>query len=231
MADLSQKHQGFKEAFLYYFRTEREGYTVQSAAQLSAVSGVPVSRIENWIKKEVGRPREWRDLVRLAKGVGLSREETNIFLTSSGHHPIERLSESSSKTEDVELLAFWDRQEQTLDDDSQDQIKALYERFIPPGLKPEDFDAYLNFLIEKNRWLTLPDQKGSQIELERVYVSLRADEIATTERVYESRRAQREVEAYLAEQLAEAPYEASRAAYVYTMLQNGMTYTAISGEN
>lgn len=53
-------------------------------------------------------------------------------------------------------------------------------RLWPDAYGPKELDAYLESLINDNQTLTLPD--GSEVLLERIYVSLRADEMNITER-------------------------------------------------
>ncbi len=53
-------------------------------------------------------------------------------------------------------------------------------RLWPNAYGPDELNVYLDYLIEANHTLTLPD--GKEVQLERVYVSLRADEMNTVER-------------------------------------------------
>lgn len=230
MAESLKKFRNFWEAFHFYFRGGREGSRKYSSKQLEKMSRVKSTTIDNWIKKKVGRPNDWRDLVRLSRAIQLSLEDTNNFLTSSDHPTIENLQVISSKLEDKNLLAHWTKSDRKLKEAEKDQIEKLYNQFIPPELTEEDFDAYLNFLIQQNRLLTMPDQKKNQIELECIYVSLRADEIFFTERVYEGERAQNAMDSFLAEQIANAPYEASKSSYIYAIQQSGQPFLSLREE-
>lgn len=49
----------------------------------------------------------------------------------------------------------------------------------PETFGPRELDLYLRYLIETNQWLKLPD--GYDVPLERVYISLKADEMSATE--------------------------------------------------
>ncbi len=49
----------------------------------------------------------------------------------------------------------------------------------PEVYSPRELQLYLRYLIETNQWLKLPDDQ--EVQLERIYVSLRADEMNSTE--------------------------------------------------
>lgn len=63
------------------------------AQTLSKLTGVPRTAIDNWRDGVVRRPRDWRPLLRIARVLSLSHEETDELLVAAGHPPIGTLAQ------------------------------------------------------------------------------------------------------------------------------------------
>lgn len=78
-------------------------------------SGLSRKTIESWREGTVKRPREWRDLLRLAQAMRLTKAEVNRLLTAARHATVDALWDDATSHNDgsaLALLATW-RQEQT----------------------------------------------------------------------------------------------------------------------
>lgn len=71
--------------------------------QLNDLTGIPKSSIENWLSGYSRRPRNWQDVVKLAKALHLSPSETDQLLRAAEHPTIKALWDAAD-TEDMKLL-------------------------------------------------------------------------------------------------------------------------------
>jgi tetratricopeptide (TPR) repeat protein/transcriptional regulator with XRE-family HTH domain len=81
----------------------RRGY---SYGQLAQLSGVPKRTIAHWLEGIVARPRDWRDLVKVAAVLHLDEADATRLLRSAGHAEPGQLLLQADEAERV-LLAPW----------------------------------------------------------------------------------------------------------------------------
>lgn len=85
----------------------RAAYT---PGQLSRLTGIPKQTLVTWLEGRVRKPRNWRDLLRLAAALRLHEEEANRLLTAAGHSSVTSLLQTAQAQQDstlLSLLAFW----------------------------------------------------------------------------------------------------------------------------
>jgi predicted ATPase/Tfp pilus assembly protein PilF len=92
--------------------------SLYTAGQLHLLTRVPEDTIVNWLKGRVRKPRNWQELVKIAKALHLSMEEADMLLQAAGHPPIRRLRKSSCGDKERALLKPWSEQEQDTPDDA-----------------------------------------------------------------------------------------------------------------
>ena len=83
------------------------GRTCYSTGQLATLSGVPKRTIAHWLEGIVGRPRDWRDLVRLAAALRLDEADATRVLLAARHPGIAQLLRQATDEPDRRLLAPW----------------------------------------------------------------------------------------------------------------------------
>ena len=81
------------------------GRTCYSTGQLATLSGVPKRTIAHWLEGIVGRPRDWRDLVRLAAALRLDEADATRVLLAARHPGIAQLLRQATDEPDRRLLA------------------------------------------------------------------------------------------------------------------------------
>ncbi|PZS06286.1 MAG: hypothetical protein DLM69_00270 [Candidatus Chloroheliales bacterium] len=89
----------FSSLLLRY--TRRTGFTYE---QLAEAANLPFDTILNWLKGRVRRPRNWKDVLQVARSLGLTEDEADTLLKVSGHPTLPRLRSAYSHDE---LLHFW----------------------------------------------------------------------------------------------------------------------------
>ena len=87
---------------------ERSGLSYAQIARKAGLANKTV--ISNWANGYSKRPRDWRDLIRFARALELTEQETNELLAAGGHPVIAVLREKETATVDKNLLAFWEAQ-------------------------------------------------------------------------------------------------------------------------
>ena len=78
-----------------------------STGQLATLSGVPKRTIAHWLEGVVARPRDWRDLVRVAAALRLDEADATRVLLAARHPGIAQLLGQAPDGEDRRLLAPW----------------------------------------------------------------------------------------------------------------------------
>lgn len=82
----------------------RSGY---NACQVSRLSGLPRRTVANWLDGVVTKPRNWLDVVKLARALRLTLNETNELLAAAGYPPLAQLQQQASNEVERSLFAFW----------------------------------------------------------------------------------------------------------------------------
>lgn len=82
----------------------RCGYTL---GQLSRLAGLPKRTIANWLGGIVARPRNWRDLVKLAAALHLDETDTTRMLNAAQQPSVDQLLAQIDNDVDRKLLAPW----------------------------------------------------------------------------------------------------------------------------
>jgi tetratricopeptide (TPR) repeat protein/transcriptional regulator with XRE-family HTH domain len=82
----------------------QQGY---SYGQLARLSGLPKRTIAHWLEGIVARPRDWRDLVRVAAALHLDEADTTRLLHSARHASVAQLLAQADSDSDRRLLAPW----------------------------------------------------------------------------------------------------------------------------
>lgn len=82
-----------------------------SAGQLSRSTGIPKATIANWLQGRVRKPRNVKDLLKLAGALHLDEAEASHLLEAAGYPPLERLRGENNGDDYAELLAPWRRSE------------------------------------------------------------------------------------------------------------------------
>jgi tetratricopeptide (TPR) repeat protein/transcriptional regulator with XRE-family HTH domain len=85
-----------------------------TAGQLANLTGVSKETIANWLEGKVRKPRQWRDLVKLARALHLNEAETTELLKAAGHLSIAALLARADNDADRALLAPWNTAEREL---------------------------------------------------------------------------------------------------------------------
>lgn len=78
-----------------------------SYGQLARLSGLPKRTIAHWLEGIVARPRDWRDLLRLAAALHLDEADTTRLLQAAGHAGLAHLLAQVEGEADGALLAPW----------------------------------------------------------------------------------------------------------------------------
>ena len=76
-----------------------------SYGQLARLSGLPKRTIAHWLEGIVTRPRDWRDLVRLAAVLHLDETQVNRLLQVARHIPLAQLQAQAADEAECRLLA------------------------------------------------------------------------------------------------------------------------------
>jgi hypothetical protein len=97
-----EERRSFAEVLFEYVRP-----SLYSASQLSTRAGIPLETVKNWLEGRVRKPREWRDVVKLASTLHLSATEASRLLRAAGHPTIEELLERNGNAEGKALLSSW----------------------------------------------------------------------------------------------------------------------------
>ncbi len=142
------------------------------------------STIRNWRNGDVQRVADWRQLAAVAVVLGLSALEADALLQAADTGTLAQLWTNATEDE-RELLAGWmaPAPVEIISDD----LRAIREKLEGAGeADPErERAAYLAFLDDEYGVLRLPD--GKTVELERIYVALKADAMNAAERAAENR--------------------------------------------
>lgn len=86
---------------------QRSGYT---AGQLAKLTGIPKPTIINWAEGRVKRPREGRELLKLAATLHLTEAEANQFMQAAGHSTIPEMrtqAQAEGQHDMLQLLHSW----------------------------------------------------------------------------------------------------------------------------
>ena len=75
--------------------------------QLANLTSLPIETIKNWLEGRVRRPRDWRDIVRLARALHLTEAETTSLLCAAGHPAMCELMQQAENERDRQLVADW----------------------------------------------------------------------------------------------------------------------------
>ena len=81
--------------------------SLYSAGQLEALSGVPRRTIVNWLDGTVRRPREWRQVAKLAGALRLTRLEFERLLAAGRLPSLAQLAQNGLSAEDRARLEPW----------------------------------------------------------------------------------------------------------------------------
>ncbi|CAG0927029.1 Regulatory protein AfsR [Thermoflexales bacterium] len=92
----------FAETLAYY--VAQCGYTY---GQLARLSGLPKRTIAHWLEGIVKRPRDWRDLIKLATALHLDEAAATRLLHSAQHVGVAQLLAQADNERDRLLLAPW----------------------------------------------------------------------------------------------------------------------------
>ena len=82
----------------------RSGY---NACQVARLAGLPRRTVANWHDGVVTRPRNWLDVVKLARALRLLRNEANELLAAAGYPPLAQLQQQAKNEAEPGLFAFW----------------------------------------------------------------------------------------------------------------------------
>lgn len=83
---------------------KRAGY---SLTRIAKVTGIPRDTIVNWLRGTVSKPRNWRDLARLAGALQLGEAEATDLLRSAGHPSVGELLAKADDPQEREPLSPW----------------------------------------------------------------------------------------------------------------------------
>jgi tetratricopeptide (TPR) repeat protein len=78
-----------------------------SYGQLARLSGLPKRTIAHWLEGIVARPRDWRDLIRLASALRLDETRTDQLLQAARHVSLAQLQAQAADEAERRLLAPW----------------------------------------------------------------------------------------------------------------------------
>lgn len=78
-----------------------------SADRLAKETKIPKQTIISWRKGNVGKPRDWQDLVKIALALQLSEDKASLFLQAAGHVAISSLLAGNLIERDRVLLDYW----------------------------------------------------------------------------------------------------------------------------
>lgn len=84
---------------------KQSGYSYQQVADLAGLANK--TTISNWINGGVKRPRDWRDLLRVAKVLELGESETAELLLAAGQPSLNTLRDNTTNPKDQTLLNHW----------------------------------------------------------------------------------------------------------------------------
>lgn len=98
----AQSEESFAETLGGY--VHQRGYTY---GQLAHLSGLPKRTIAHWLEGIVRRPRDWRDLVKLAAVLHLDETQATRLLQSARHPSLAQLLAQTDNEQDRCLLAPW----------------------------------------------------------------------------------------------------------------------------
>ncbi|MCC6601557.1 MAG: hypothetical protein IT327_00010 [Anaerolineae bacterium] len=82
----------------------RSGY---NACQVARLAGLPRRTVANWHDGVVTKPRNWLDVVKLARALRLPRNEANKLLAAAGYPPLAQLQQQAKNEAERGLFAFW----------------------------------------------------------------------------------------------------------------------------
>ena len=82
----------------------RSGY---NACQVARLAGLPRRTLSNWLEGGVTKPRNWLDVVKLARALRLPRNEANELLAAAGYPPLAKLQQQAKNEAEYSLFAFW----------------------------------------------------------------------------------------------------------------------------
>ncbi len=92
------------------YRDVLEGFIVRSlysSGQLSKLTGVPLETIKNWRSGKVQRPRNWHDIVNIARALHLQKHELDTLLLAAGHPVIGALLKTIGTVQERQSLVPW----------------------------------------------------------------------------------------------------------------------------
>lgn len=82
----------------------RSGY---NTCQVARLAGLPRRTVANWLDGVVTKPRNWLDVVKLARALRLPFNEANELLAAAGYSPLAQLQQQAQNEAERSLLAFW----------------------------------------------------------------------------------------------------------------------------
>src|SRR5690606_15688520 len=82
----------------------RSGY---NACQVARLAGLPRRTLSNWLEGGVTKPRNWLDVVKLARALRLPRNEANKLLAAAGYPPLAQLQQQAKNEAERGLFGFW----------------------------------------------------------------------------------------------------------------------------
>ncbi len=115
-----------------------------SCSQLARLSGLPKRTIAHWLEGIVARPRDWRDLVKLAAALHLDESDTTQLLLSAQHVGVAQLLAQVDNEPDRRLLIPWAETVQRRLEGSPFQAVADLPHFVG---RAREMDALKKFLL------------------------------------------------------------------------------------
>jgi tetratricopeptide (TPR) repeat protein/transcriptional regulator with XRE-family HTH domain len=123
--EAAMRETSFTETLKTY--VNQRGYTF---GQLARLTGLPKRTIANWLEGVVIRPRDWRDLVRLAAGLHLDETDATQLLQAAQYPGVAQLLAQVTSDADCQLLAPWAEAVQRRLDQCPFQVIADLPHFV-----------------------------------------------------------------------------------------------------
>lgn len=82
----------------------RSGYNI---CQVARLSGLPRRTVANWLDGVVTKPRNWLDVVKLARTLRLPFNEANKLLAAAGYPSLAQLQQQAKNEAEHSLFALW----------------------------------------------------------------------------------------------------------------------------
>ena len=81
------------------------GESFYSVRQLAEKAGLRPRTVLNWQTGRVRKPHQWKQVLKLAKALGLPEEKTNLVFQAAGHATLDILRTKEVDKEELELIA------------------------------------------------------------------------------------------------------------------------------